>query len=109
MDVSDDGASSIGGLVVDNSPTPASLFTNDQLRGLQHTVELSVEQALRGTCGQAGDSTVSQTPSVFPRPAGTATPLGLYRPLDRSLEDKILRVPTTVKRTAQLLTLPAHN
>ena len=107
VDESDDGASSIGGLVVDNTPTPASLFTDDQLRVLQHTVELSVEQALRGTRGQASDSTVLQTPSVFPRPAGTATPLGLHRPLDRSLEDKILRVPTTAKRTAQLLTHPA--
>ena len=91
VDESDDGASSIGGLVVDNTPTPASLFTDDQLRVLQHTVELSVEQALRGTRGRAGDSTVPQTPSVFPRPAGTATPLGLHRPLDRTLEDKILR------------------
>ena len=91
VDESDDGASSIGGLVVDNMPTPTSLFTDDQLRVLQHTVELSVEQALRGTRGQASDSTVLQTPSVFPRPAGTATPLGLHRPLDQSLEDKILR------------------
>ena len=29
-----------------------------------------------------------------PRRAGTATPLGLHRPLDRSLEDKILRAHT---------------
>ena len=91
VDELDDGASSIGGLVVDNTPTPALPFTDGQLRVLQHTVELSVEQALRGTRDQSGDPTAPQTSSVFPRPVGTATRLGLHRPLDRSLEDKILR------------------
>ena len=90
LDLSDDGASSIGGLV-DDTPPAAPPFTDEQLQVLQHTVTLSVDQALRSTRGQSGDPPVAEQSPTFPRPAGTATPLGLHRHLDKSLEDKILR------------------
>ena len=91
----DDGASSLDDLMSETSnaapKSPASPFSDDQLRVLQHTVELSIEQALRNVRGQP--DVPPAIPHALPssRPAGTASPLGLHRPLDRSLEDKILR------------------
>ena len=105
LDLSDDGAPSIGGLV-DDFPHAVPPFTDDKPRVLQHTVTLSVDQALRSTRGQSGNSPVAQQSSTFQRPAGTATPLGLHRHFDKSLEEKILRVPPTAKPTAQSLTPP---
>ena len=61
--------------------TASSPFTGDQMRAIQQT------EAFQG--GQSHPST--GVLSAQPRPAGTATPLGLHRPLDRVLEDKILQ------------------
>ena len=91
----DDGASSLDDLMSENTnatpKSPASPFSDDQLRALQHTVELSIEQALRNVRSQP--DVPPAIPPALPssRHAGTASPLGLHRPLDRFLGDKILR------------------
>ena len=72
-------------------------FTPAQLATIESTVQSSVDRALQSFSISANHSFMGATPpysGTQPRRAGTATPLGLHRPLDRSLEDKILRAHT---------------
>ncbi|XP_068730839.1 uncharacterized protein [Montipora capricornis] len=70
-------------------------FSEAQMAAIQDTVHLSVEQALNSYSyppverflGTATPNTATPTPHR----QGAGTPLGLHRPLDRNLEDKILR------------------
>ena len=59
------------------------VFSPAQMSAIQETVSTSVHE------GHARYSDDFCTPS--PRSQNTATPLGLHRPLEKSLEDKILR------------------
>ena len=70
------------------SPLP---FTIDQLRAIQDTIQLWISQALHG--GQSQPRTlVSQVlPCSQLCPSGTASSMGLHHPLEKNLEDKILR------------------
>ena len=71
------------------------LFTDAQMAAIQDTVRLSLEQAMNSrSCPSTEPFSrppppITLTPS--PQRQGAATPLGLHRPLDRNLEDKILR------------------
>ena len=68
-------------------------FTAEQLATIQDTVALSVEQALQNSALRQSVQPYQTTPTALtPQPCrpGTATPLGLQRPVDRNLEDKIL-------------------
>ena len=69
-----------------------AVFSPAQMSAIQETVSTSVNEALRvfnNHEGQARFSDDFRTPS--PRSLNTATPLDLHRPLEKSLEDKILR------------------
>ena len=69
-------------------PPPANTsFSDSQLRVLQQTVKAAVENA-RFQQEHANEHHDSSPPV---RPTGMASPLGLQPPLDRSLEEKILR------------------
>ena len=70
-------------------------FTPAQLATIEITVQSYVDRALKSFSTSANLPFMGAAPpySGTPRRAGTATPLGLHRPLDRSLEDKILRGP----------------
>ena len=70
------------------SPSP---FTSDQLRAIPDTVQSSISQALHGGQSQSGTSVSQVLPRSQLRPSGTASPMGLHRPLEKNLEDKILR------------------
>ena len=70
------------------SPSP---FTSDQLRVLQNTVQTSISQALHDSQIRPGTSFSHVQPRTQLRPSGTASPMGLHRPLEKNLEDKILR------------------
>ena len=76
----------------DSQPGP---FTDAQMAAIQDTVHLSLEQAINSSSSPSIEPFSSPpTPSTStptPRRQGAATPLGLHRPLDRNLEDKILR------------------
>ena len=72
----------------ENSFTPAQLAT------IESTVQSSVDGALQSFSISANLPFMGATPSyggTQPRRPGTATPLGLHRPLERSLKDKILQ------------------
>ena len=69
-----------------------AVFSPAQMSAIQETVSTSVNEALRVFNNQETPARFAddlRTPS--PRTLNTATPLGLHRPLDKSLEDKILR------------------
>jgi len=69
-----------------------AIFSPTQMSALQETVSFSVNEALwffNNHEAQARFSDDLRTPS--PRTLNTVTPLGLHRPLEKSLEDKILR------------------
>lgn len=70
-------------------------FTDAQMAAIQDTVRLSLEQAINSrSCPPVDPYSSPPTPitsSPASRRQGAATPLGLHRPLDRNLEDKILR------------------
>ena len=66
-----------------------SVFSPAQMSAIQETVSTSVTEALRVFQNHEARSDDLRTPS--PRTLNTATPLGLHRPLEKSLEDKILR------------------
>ena len=84
-------------------PSPADTpFNDSQLRVLQQTVQVSVENARF----QQEHSNEHHNSSPPVRPTGMASPLGLQRPLDHSLEEKILQAPTTAKVIVPLLTPP---
>ena len=76
----------------DSQPGP---FTDAQMAAIQNTVRLSLEQVINSQSSPSVEPFSSPpTPSTStpaPRRQGAATPLGLHRPLDRNLEDKILR------------------
>ena len=64
------------------------------LATIESTVQSSVDRALQSFSISANLPFMGATPSYSgtqPRRPGTATPLGLHRPLERSLKDKILR------------------
>ena len=77
-----------------SAPQP-SPFTDAQMAAIQDTVRLSLEQVINNRSSPSVEPFSSPpTPSTStpaPRRQGAATPLGLHRPLDRNLEDKILR------------------
>ena len=86
-----------------------AVFSPALMSAIQETVSTSVNEALRvfnNHEGQARFSDDFRTPS--PRSQNTATPLGLHRPLEKSLEDKILHARTTRRRIAPTRT-PAEN
>ena len=69
-----------------------AVFSPAQMSAIQETMSTSVNEALRvfnNHEAQARFSDDLRTPS--PRSLNTATPLGLHRPLEKTLEDKILR------------------
>ena len=68
-----------------------AVFSPAQMSAIQETVLTSINEALQvfNHEAEAHFSDDLHTPS--PRTLNTATPLGLHRPLDKSLEDKILR------------------
>ena len=69
-----------------------AVFSPAQMLAIQETVSASVNEALRvfnNHEAQARFPDDLRTPG--PRMPNTATPLGLHRPLEKSLEDKILR------------------
>ena len=65
------------------------------MAAIQDTVRLSLEQAINSCLSPSVEPFSSPPTPITPTPApqrqGAATPLGLHRPLDRNLEDKILR------------------
>ena len=71
------------------------LFTDAQMAAIQDTVRLSLEQAMNSRSCPSTEPFSSPPPPITltpsPQRQGAATPLGLHRPLDRNLEDKILR------------------
>ena len=69
-----------------------AVFSPAQMSAIQETVSTSVNEAMRvfnNHEAQARFPDDLRTPGS--RTLNTATPLGLHRPLDKSLEDKILR------------------
>ena len=72
-------------------PISPSLFTSDQLRAIQDTVQSSISQALHGGQSYPGTSVSQVLPHSQLCTSGTASPMGLHRPLEKNLEDKILR------------------
>ena len=74
-------------------------FTPAQLATIESTVQSSVDHALKSFSISGNLPFMGAKPpysGTQPRRAGTATPLVLHRPLDRSLEDKILlAIPQT--------------
>ena len=69
-------------------------FTPAQLASIESRVQSSVDRALQSFFISAILPFMGATPpysGIEPRRAGTATPLGLHCPLERSLEDNILR------------------
>ena len=73
-----------------------SVFSPAQMSAIQETVSTSVTEALRVFQNHEARSDDLRTPS--PRTLNTATPLGLHRPLEKSLEDKIFRARTIRRR-----------
>ena len=72
-------------------------FTPAQLATIESTVQSSVDHALKSFSISGNLPFMGATPpysGTQPWRAGTATPLVLHRPLDRSLEDKILLAHT---------------
>ena len=69
----------------------SSLFTGDELRAIQDTVQSSISEALHGGQSQPGTSASQVLPRPKLPPLGTASPMGLHRPLQKNLEDKILQ------------------
>jgi len=62
------------------------------MSAIQETVSTSVNKALRVFNNQEAQACFSDDLCMpSPRTLNTATPLGLHRPLDKNLEDKILR------------------
>ena len=73
---------------VGSVPSPVDTpFSDSQLRVLQQTVQMAVQNA-RFQQDNTNEHHYSSPPV---HPTGMASPLGLQRPLDRSLEEKILR------------------
>lgn len=69
-----------------------AVFSPAQMSAIQETVSATVNEALRvfnNHEAQARFPDDLRTPG--PRMPNTATPLGLHRPLEKSLEEKILR------------------
>ena len=75
----------------DSQPGP---FTDAQMAAIQDTVRLSLEQAINSRSSPSvkpfSSPPTPSTSTPAPWRQGAATPLGLHRPLDRNLEDKIL-------------------
>ena len=77
------------------------MFLPAQMSAIQETMLTSVNEAMRvfnNHKAQARFPDDLRTPG--PRTLNTVTPLGLYCPLDKSLEDKILRARTIRQRIA---------
>ena len=96
----------------DQETSPSSQpFTETQMAAIQDTVRSSLEQALQSFPFQPTYLTnaTPATSNLPQRRPGAATPLGLTRPLDKSLTDKVLRARTTAKATAPVPTRPARS
>ena len=70
------------------SPSP---FTSNQRWVIQNTVQTSISQAVHDGQIWPGTSVSQVQPRSQLRPPGTASPMGLHRPWEKNLEDKILR------------------
>lgn len=68
-----------------------AVFSPAQMSAIQETVSTSITEALRVFNNHEAQARFSDLRTPSPRTLNTATPLGLHRPLDKSLEDKILR------------------
>ena len=78
----------------ETTPNTRNSFTPAQLATIESTVQYSVDRVLQSFSISANLPFMGATPpysGTQPRRAGTATPLGLLRLLETSLEDKILR------------------
>ena len=78
-----------------------AVFSPAQMSAIQETVSTSVNEALRlfhNHEAQARFPDDLRTPG--PRMPNTATPLGLHRPLEKSLEDKRLPQPGPKQKTS---------
>ena len=77
------------------------VFTPAQLAAIQDTVSSTVQAAFQSL---PHNDVIPPAPAFFstpsPRVSSVAPPNGLNRPLDKALEDKILRAPTTNPMTA---------
>ena len=94
---------------MDSQPA-AVLFSDAQLAAIQDTVRSSLDQALQSLPFRSwsfGNSPQDNVNALQPRRPGSATPFGLHRPLEQSLQDKILRAPTTVRVPAPTPNRPA--
>ena len=70
---------------------PMSIFSPAQLAAIQETVTHSVQSAMASLQSPGGQLNASTHQPGTPQRTSTASPLGLTRPLDRNLEDRILR------------------
>ena len=77
----------------DDSPDPvqAGPFTAAQLAAIQDTVRSSLDQALQSFPWSLGHDQQPGTFNTLHRRPGSAAPVGLNRPLEQNLQDKILR------------------
>ena len=88
----------------DQETSPSSQpFTETQMAAIQDTVRSSLEQALQSFPFQPTYLTnaTPATSNLPQRRPGAATPLGLTRPLDKSLTDKVLRGPSILGSGSQ--------
>ena len=94
VDSISEAGSSVGDLLDEqlNEQSPGSVFSPAQLAAIQETVSTSVQAAMQSFQTRDVPSCLlvdHSTPN--PRFSNVATPVGLNRPLDKSIENKILR------------------
>ena len=82
-------------LDLSEEPHQSSPFTAAQMAAIQDTVRLSLQQALQShplpsAAPYRSQALAPPARNTTPRP-GAANPIGLHRPVDKNLEDKILR------------------
>lgn len=92
VDLASFGLSAPQSVPADSQP---GLFSDAQMAAIQDTVRLSLEQATNSRSCPSTEPFSSPPPPITltpsPRRQGAATPMGLHCPMDRNLEDKILR------------------
>ena len=76
---------------VSPDPVQAGPFTAVQLAAIQDTVRSSLDQALQSFSWSLGHDQQPGTFNTLHRRPGSAAPVGLNRPLEQNLQDKILR------------------
>ena len=86
-----DDSSSIASGGDSPDPVQAGPFTAAQLAAIQDTVRSSLDQALQSFPWSLGHDQQPGTFNTLHRRPGSAAPVGLNRPLEQNLQDKILR------------------